>query len=60
MLDMNDPRYLLADLFAPDLPGVALALQDLPLRWQWLAAVFFSKDLTAVCRKVALRESCPT
>ena len=60
MLEMNHPRYLMAELFAHDLPGVARALQDLPLRWQWRAAVFFSKDLTAVCRKVAQRESCPT
>ena len=60
ILEINHPRYLMGELFAHDLPGVARALQDLPLRWQWRAAVFFSKDLTAVCRKVALRESCPT
>jgi 2-polyprenyl-3-methyl-5-hydroxy-6-metoxy-1,4-benzoquinol methylase len=57
VLEMNHPRYLMAELFAHDLPGVARALQNLPLRWQWRAAVFFSKALTAVCRKVALRES---
>jgi len=55
ILEMNHPRYLITELRAHGLAGVARALEHLPLRWQWNVAILFSKDLTAVCRKVALR-----
>jgi hypothetical protein len=35
-------------------------MPDLPMLVQQYAAVLFSKDLNAVCRKVGLSESCPT
>ncbi len=56
ILEMNHPRYLVTELRVHGLAGVARALQDLPLRWQWNAAILFSKDLTAVCRKGSQRE----
>ena len=54
ILEMNHPRYLMTELRAHGLAGVARALEDLPLRWQWNAAILFSKDLTVVCRKGGL------
>jgi SAM-dependent methyltransferase len=51
ILEINHPRYLMAELFAHGLRGVARAMPDLPLRVQQFAAVLFSKDLNAVCRK---------
>ncbi len=56
ILEMNHPRYLMAELFAHSLGGVARALHDFPLRWQWRVAMLFSKDLTALCRKATVRE----
>jgi len=51
ILEMNHPRYLMGELFAHSLAGVARALNDFPLPWQWRLAILFSKDLTALCRK---------
>ncbi len=56
ILEMNHPRYLMGELLAHSLGGVARALHDFPLRWQWRVAMLFSKDLTALCRKAAVRE----
>ena len=60
ILEMNHPRFLMTELFANGLRGVARAMPDLPMRVQQYAAVLFSKDLNAVCRKGGLKESCPT
>jgi 2-polyprenyl-3-methyl-5-hydroxy-6-metoxy-1,4-benzoquinol methylase len=51
ILEMNHPRYLISELIAHNLGGVARALRDFPLRWQWYAAIHLSKELNAVCRK---------
>ncbi len=51
ILEMNHPRYLMGELFAHSLPGVARALDDFPLRWQCYAAILLSRELNAVCRK---------
>jgi len=51
ILEMNHPRYLMDELSVHGLGALARAMQHLPLRLQWYAAILFSKDLIAVCRK---------
>ena len=51
ILEINHPRFLMTELSAHGLRGVARAMPDLPIRVQQYAAVLFSKDLNAVCRK---------
>jgi len=54
ILEMNHPRYLMAELNVHGLGRVARAIQHLPLRLQRYTAILFSKDLTVVCRKGGL------